>query len=72
MSNTEIKPTCSGKLLSSYFDLTVRMELDVMCECCSQIPTATLRIVMTPYNIDDLPERTYVPITFNFHKQLGA
>jgi NAD-dependent oxidoreductase involved in siderophore biosynthesis len=72
MSSKEIKPTCSGKLLSSYFDLTVQLNFDVACECCSQSPVVSLRIVTTPCNADDLPKHTHVPITFNLHARLDA
>jgi len=48
MSNKEIKPTCSGKLLSSYFDLTVKLDFDIACECCSQSPVVSLRIMIFP------------------------
>lgn len=45
MSNSEIKPTCSGKLLSSRFDLTVRLGFDTTCDCCGTTPAVGLNIV---------------------------
>lgn len=48
ISNNEIKPTCSGKLLSSYFDLEVSLAFDVACDCCSSIPVVSLRIMIFP------------------------
>lgn len=44
-SQREIKPTCSGKLLSNQYSLSVRLAHDITCECCSDTVVASIPIV---------------------------
>ena len=44
-SNREIKPTCSGKLLSNSYSLSVSMNHDISCDCCSNRVGVSLPIV---------------------------
>lgn len=44
-SNQELKPTCSGKLLSSEFSLSVTLRHDISCECCSDQVGASIPVV---------------------------
>ncbi len=44
-NNPEIKPTCSGKLLSSTYRLSIYLKHDISCECCSQQVGASIGIV---------------------------
>jgi hypothetical protein len=44
-SNQELKPTCSGKLLSSDFSLSVTLRHDISCECCSDQVLASIPVV---------------------------
>lgn len=42
----EIKPTCSGKLLSSQYALSIRMNHDISCQCCSDSIGSSIPIVL--------------------------
>lgn len=44
-SNREIKPTCSGKLLSNQYTLSVRFAHSISCDCCSDKLRASIPIV---------------------------
>ena len=41
----ELKPTCSGTLLSSQYQLSIKMNHDISCECCSTIIGSSIPIV---------------------------
>lgn len=47
-SNREIKPTCSGKLLSNTYNLSVMMNHDVSCDCCSDRVGSSIPIIIFP------------------------
>lgn len=68
MSNSEIKPTCSGKLLSSRFDLTVRLGFDTTCDCCGSVPATGINIVQSFPYADYLPEYPLIPASDNIHQ----
>jgi len=42
----ELKPTCSGKLLSSQYYLSIKMNHDISCECCSDVIQSGINIVI--------------------------
>lgn len=44
-SNKEIKPTCSGKLLSSQFFVTIFPHYDFGCDCCTEGISVAIPIV---------------------------
>lgn len=72
MANSEIKPTCSGKLLSSQFDLGVRCSYDTTCDCCGRTPAVGIRIVTSCTNVDHLPPDPNLSVAIDFYEQLGA
>lgn len=43
--NPDIKPTCSGKLLSSQYTLSISMNHDISCSCCSNHIGSSIPIV---------------------------
>ena len=46
-NNDRMKPTCSGKLLSSQYMLSIKMNHDISCECCSDPVGSSIPIVST-------------------------
>lgn len=72
LTNSELKPTCSGKLLSSHFDLSISLGYDVACDCCSSVPVVSLRIVRHHMNLDDFPEHKKLPAPNNLYSKLGS
>ena len=36
-ATADVKPTCTGNLLSSQYYLSVKLNHDIACECCSDI-----------------------------------
>jgi len=44
-NNPNIKPTCSGKLLSSEYRLGIKLNHDITCECCSHVIGSSIPVV---------------------------
>ena len=47
-NNPEIKPTCSGSLLSSQYSISIALNHEINCSCCSDKVGSTIPIVPTP------------------------
>lgn len=53
--NGKIKPTCSGKLLSNQYFLSITCNHDISCECCSDKVRASIPIVFSLFILDRFP-----------------
>ena len=51
-ANENIKPTCSGKLLSNQYQLSIYCNHDISCECCSDKVSSSIPIV--PFQITQI------------------
>lgn len=72
LSGQEIKPTCSGKLLSSTYSLGVGMNHDINCACCSDRIGGSIPIVIQLFTLDYFPVHQPVSSSTGFQCKLDS
>jgi hypothetical protein len=70
--SAELKPTCSGKLLSCSYTLGVGMVHDISCDCCSNSIGGSIPIVIIEIISDHFPVYSSIPDSNAIHSKLGA
>ena len=67
-----LKPTCSGKLLSCGYTLSVGMVHDISCDCCSNKIGGAISIVIFNQISDHFPVHSSIPSSNAVYSKLGA